>query len=139
QNVLVGADGVSRVLDFGVAKAAGQLHATRAGQLKGKLRYMAPEQVRSLGVDRRTDIWASSVMLWEALTGQRLFGGDNDAGLLMQILEKPIPSPGILAPDAPEALSRIALKGLERDPDKRFATALEMAAAIESAVGLVPA
>jgi eukaryotic-like serine/threonine-protein kinase len=137
QNVLIGADGVARVLDFGVAKAAGQLHQTQTGQVKGKIRYMAPEQIRCAPVDRRADIWAASVMLWEALTGQRLFTGDTDAGALMQILEKPIPSPRRFAPDVSEALSRVALRGLERDPDDRFATALEMAAQIEAAVGLV--
>ncbi len=137
QNVLLGADGVPRVLDFGVAKAAGQAHTTRQGEVKGKLRYMAPEQVRCGPIDRRVDIWAASVMLWEALTGHKLFHGDNDARIIMQILERDIPSPRHLAPDVPESLARVCLRGLARDRDERFATALEMATQIEAAVGLV--
>ncbi|HVY48291.1 MAG TPA: serine/threonine-protein kinase, partial [Minicystis sp.] len=137
QNVLVGADGVPRVLDFGVAKAAGQAHTTRQGQLKGKLRYMAPEQVRCGPIDRRVDVWAASVMLWEALTGHRLFHADTDAGVLMQVLEKPIPSPRTLAPDVPAMLADVCLRGLSRDPGARFATAMDMAVRVEAAVGLV--
>ena len=76
QNVIVGIDGVARVLDFGVAKAVGRLQSTREGQLKGKLSYMAPEQIRSGQVDRRTDIYAASIMLWEALVGKRLYDGE---------------------------------------------------------------
>jgi eukaryotic-like serine/threonine-protein kinase len=137
QNILVGADGVPRVLDFGVAKAAGQAHTTRQGEVKGKLRYMAPEQVRCGPIDRRVDVWAASVMLWEALTGHKLFHGDNDARIIMQILEREIPSPRHLAPDVPESLARVCLRGLARDRDARFPTALEMATQIEAAVGLV--
>jgi serine/threonine protein kinase len=137
QNLLIGADGVPRVLDFGVAKAVGQAHTTRQGEVKGKLRYMSPEQVRCGPIDRRADIWAASVMLWEALTGHKLFHGENDARIIMQILERPIPSPKHLAPDVPETLARVCLRGLERDPEKRYATAVEMATQIEAACGLV--
>jgi serine/threonine protein kinase len=85
QNVLVGIDGVSRVLDFGVAKAIGRLHTTRDGQLKGKLAYMAPEQVQGK-TSRLSDVYSASVVLWEALTNQRAFHGENEAetvGLLL--------------------------------------------------------
>src|SRR5215472_1683440 len=83
QNVLVGADGVPRLIDFGVARAEGRVQLTREGQLKGKLAYMAPEQLRGTGeVDRRTDVYAAGVVLWETLTRERLFGGDNQ-GLVM--------------------------------------------------------
>src|SRR5450432_1976245 len=75
-NVLVGSDGVARVLDFGVAKASNRLQTTREGKIKGKLSYMAPEHVTG-SVDRRTDVYAAGVVLWEALTGRRLFLGDN--------------------------------------------------------------
>src|SRR5678816_4576391 len=68
QNVLVGTDGVPRVLDFGVAKAAGRMQTTKEGQIKGKLSYMPPEQLRGAAVNRQTDIYACGVMLWELIT-----------------------------------------------------------------------
>jgi hypothetical protein len=138
QNILVGVDGTARVADFGVAKAAGQSHCTGAGQLKGKIRYLSPEQVLCADVDRRSDLWAASVVLWEALTGKKLFSGEHDAGVLLQVLDKHIPSPRDLAPEVPEALARVVMRGLSRDRSARFATALEMATALEAAVGLLP-
>jgi serine/threonine-protein kinase len=139
QNILVGVDGTARVLDFGVAKAAGQTHHTDAGKVKGKIRYLSPEQVTCGDVDRRTDLWAASVVLWEALTGKRLFSGDHDAGVLLQVLQRHIPSPREIAPDVPEAVAQVVMRGLERDRKRRFSTALEMATALEEAVGLLPA
>jgi serine/threonine-protein kinase len=136
QNILVGADGGARVVDFGVAKAAGQSHSTGVGQVKGKIRYLAPEQVMGK-VDRRTDVWAAAVVLWEALTQKRLFSGDSEGAVMMEILHKQIPSPRAFTPDVPEALAAVALRGLARDVDARFPTALAMAEAIEAAVGLV--
>jgi serine/threonine-protein kinase len=138
QNVLVGVDGVPRVLDFGVAKAVGKLHATRVGEMKGKLRYMAPEQIFGEEVSPRTDIWATSVMLWEALTGASLFTGEHDAAILHGILDKPIPSPRERCPALPQALSDLVLAGLEREPSKRITSALEMAERLEQIVGFVP-
>jgi serine/threonine-protein kinase len=79
QNILVGLDGTPRVLDFGIAKALGRAQVTRSGMLKGKLAYMAPEQIRNADLGPRTDIYAASVVLWEALTGARLFKGDEGA------------------------------------------------------------
>src|SRR5580658_1265694 len=81
QNILVGIDGVSRVLDFGVAKAVGRLHTTRDGQLKGKLAYMAPEQLRGT-TTRLTDVYAASIVLWEALTSKRPFQAENEAQMV---------------------------------------------------------
>jgi len=138
QNILVGVDGTPRVVDFGVAKAAGQSHHTGAGKVKGKIRYLSPEQVTCGDVDRRTDLWAASVVLWEAVTGKRLFSGDHDAGVLLQVLQRPIPSPREICPEVPEALARVIMRGLSRDKAGRFATALEMATALEEAVGLLP-
>ncbi|HSQ67748.1 MAG TPA: serine/threonine-protein kinase, partial [Polyangiaceae bacterium] len=77
QNVLVGVDGSARVVDFGVAKAVGRLQTTREGALKGKIAYMSPEQISTDSVDRRTDIYAASVVLWEMLTGKRLYQADH--------------------------------------------------------------
>ena len=134
QNILVGADGVPRVLDFGVAKAAARVQTTRDGQMKGKLSYMSPEQLRGSGVDRRTDIFAAAVVLWEALTGKRLFDGDDAAAILDKILERPIPPPSSIEASIPRKVDRVTLQGLARNSDERFATAREFAVALEEAI-----
>ncbi len=139
QNILVGTDGVTRVLDFGVAKAVGRLQTTREGQIKGKLAYMPPEQLRGEKMTRQADIYASSVVLWETLTGRRLFSGDNEGVIVARILESKVEPPGRLVPGLPEAFDELTLRGLSRDPSKRFATAREMALALERCVGLAPA
>jgi serine/threonine protein kinase len=130
QNALVGVDGVTRVLDFGVAKAVGRLQQTREGEVKGKIAYMAPEQVQGKPLTRATDIYAASVVFWEALTGKRLYASDRDADLVEKILFGTIDAPSARAPNVPEALNAVVLRGLSRDPQARFATAMEMARAI---------
>jgi serine/threonine-protein kinase len=140
QNVLLGLDGTPRLIDFGVAKAMGKMHATREGQLKGKLAYMSPEQVRGVEVTRLSDVFSASIVLWEALTFERLFNGSNPADLIFRVLEAPIVSPRTKFPDLPLALDVVVMKGLSRDPTQRYATAREMAVALEAAVGgLAPA
>jgi serine/threonine-protein kinase len=146
QNVLVGVDGSPRVLDFGVAKAMDRLQElTREGQLKGKLAYMAPEQFSGGEVTRSVDIFAASIVLWEALTARRLFAADKQVDTIMKIIEQPVKPPSVymmsldktLGNDAYallEGLDRIVLRGLEKDPAKRFATAREMAQALEWAM-----
>jgi eukaryotic-like serine/threonine-protein kinase len=134
-NILVGTDGIARVLDFGVAKARGRAQTTRVGQLKGKLAYMAPEQLRG-NVSRRTDVFAASVVLWEALTGTRLFQGDDEGEVVDKLLHQTIPSPRQYAPLVTPELEEVVMRGLERDPSRRFATAREMAIALESKVAL---
>jgi serine/threonine protein kinase len=136
QNILVGIDGVPRVVDFGVAKAMGQMHETRDRQIKGKLAYMSPEQMRGGAVTRLTDIWAASVVLWETLAGRHLFTGDNDARLMRSVLSEEIPSLAEAAPGTPPSLEALVRKGLSRDPSQRFATARAMAMAIEQAIPL---
>ncbi|WP_437311172.1 serine/threonine-protein kinase [Sorangium sp. So ce388] len=133
QNILVGDDGIARVLDFGIARAAVRSQVSRVGQLKGKLSYMAPEQLRGAPVDRRADIYAAAVVLWEVLTGRRLFTGECDAEIFGRILEGVIQPPSAFG-DVPPALDAVVLRGLEKDPDRRYATALEMAAALEEAL-----
>ncbi len=139
QNVLVGADGVPRVLDFGVAKAAGRVATTREGQLKGKFAYMASEQVRSGEVDRRTDIYATGVVLWEMLTLQRLFVGDNDAQLLNNVLKGRVQPPSAVTSGLPKELDEITLTALSTDPAGRFPDARRMALAIEAVVPVASA
>jgi eukaryotic-like serine/threonine-protein kinase len=134
ENILVGIDGTARVLDFGVAKAVGMSNVTKEGTIKGKLAYMAPEQARGAPVTPSADLFSTSVVLWEALTGRRLFKGDNDAETLNRILRETIPSPTCYRTDIPAALDLVIMKGLERDPEARFASAESMHSALEAAV-----
>ncbi len=143
QNVLVGTDGIARVLDFGVAKAAGRMQTTREGQIKGKLSYMPPEQLRGAAVSRQTDIYAAGVMLWEIITGQRLFAGDNEGVIVAKILEGRVERPSQVlmrshkatltnqTMQVLEALDETILRALQMKPENRFATAREMAIEIE--------
>ena len=136
QNIMVSTDGIPRELDFGVAKAAGRLHTTRDGNLKGKVAYMAPEQISNGAVTRRTDVYATCVILWELLTGKRLFEADSEAGMLNMVLNPVIARPSGINPSVPPALEAIVLKGLAPDPADRYATALEMAMDLERHAGL---
>ncbi|HTQ43753.1 MAG TPA: serine/threonine-protein kinase [Polyangiaceae bacterium] len=139
QNILVGTDGVPRVLDFGVAKAVGRLQTTRQGQIKGKLSYMAPEQLHNQPVTRQSDIYAAAVVTWESLTGQRLFRGDNEAAIVTAVLQAPIRPPSHVGVHVPLAFDRVVLRGLERDPSYRYQTAREMALDLERCAGIAPA
>jgi eukaryotic-like serine/threonine-protein kinase len=133
QNVLVGSDGVARVVDFGVAKASSRLQTTHDGQLKGKLAYMAPEQLLKQGVDRRSDVYAAGVVLWELLTGERLFESDDPAAVIALVLRGGVEPPSGLA-SLPPGVDEIVLRALAARPEQRFATAREMARALERAL-----
>jgi serine/threonine-protein kinase len=136
QNVLVGVDGLARVLDFGVAKAIGRLQHTQTGQLKGKLAYMAPEQL--LGkTSRAADIYAASVVLWEALTGTRLFDGEDQATVLSKLMARVIQPPSQLTTGLSKEIDAVVMRGLAADPAERFSTASEMAAALEKTLGVI--
>lgn len=139
QNILVGTDGVARLLDFGVAKAAQQSHSTRDGRLKGKLAYMAPEHISGEPIDRRCDIFSTGTALWEALAGRRLFEGETDARIIQKILTTEIRSPSEVAGRPSDALDSICARALAREPSGRFATARDMALALEHAAKLAPA
>jgi serine/threonine-protein kinase len=139
QNVLVGVDGVPRVLDFGVAKAAGRLGTTKQGEIKGKISYMPPEQLHGGRVTRQSDVYSAAVVTWEALTGKRLFYSDNEAAVVTAILQAPIRAPSEVASHVPPAFDRVVMRGLERDPARRYATAREMAVELERCVGIVSA
>jgi serine/threonine-protein kinase len=127
------------VLDFGVAKAAGRMQTTREGQLKGKLSYMAPEQVRSEAVDRRTDVYATGVVLWEALTMERLFAAENEAAVIAKVVQGARRPPSAFAPDLPKSVDEVVMRALRREVAGRFATAREMALALEAAVPIASA
>lgn len=132
QNILVGTDGIARLLDFGIAKAAGRCHVTRDRHVKGKLSYMAPEQIENIGVDRRVDVYASAVVLWELLTGQRLFDADSDSSKLVQVLTSVVTRPSAIVPGISANLDRLVLRGMNRNPKFRFETARELAMALEA-------
>jgi serine/threonine protein kinase len=130
QNILVGIDGVARVIDFGVAKATGRLQTTRPGVLKGKMAYMAPEQLSGGEVSRRVDIYALGVVLWEVLAGKRLFAGESDEQLVVKILVGAKEPPSQHTPGVPAELDAIVMRALSKNPAERFASAREMADAL---------
>jgi serine/threonine-protein kinase len=134
QNVLVGADGIARVLDFGVAKAAGRVQVTRDGQIKGKLAYMPPEQLAANTVTRAVDIYAAAVVLWETLTGERLFKGESESETLAKILRDPVMMPSMFG--VPEAFDPPVMRALSRDPQRRHPTARAFALELEKCVGM---
>ena len=136
QNIMIGVDGVARVLDFGIAKAAGRLQETQTGQLKGKIGYMAPEQLLGRPLDRRVDIFAAGIVLWEAISGRKMFDADSSGQLMYQVLEYEIPPLSSLA-DVPLALSKAVERATARDPEQRFATAREFARELERSTELV--
>jgi serine/threonine-protein kinase len=136
QNILIGADGIPRVIDFGVAKAAGRLQETLTGQLKGKLAYMAPEQYREKEITRSVDVYAASIVLWELLTGTRLFAAESHAATIERVLYGTFQPPTSLVPGLPADLDAILERGLARAPEGRFADAREMAGVVEACLGV---
>lgn len=134
QNILVGVDGVSRVVDFGIASAAARTTITAEGELKGKVAYMAPEQVTGGKTTRLSDIYASGVVLWECLAGRRMFASTNPAELIHRIMTEDIAPPSSVRAGVNDALEAIAMRALRKNPEERFRTAREMALAVERAL-----
>jgi len=132
-NILVGANGNTRIADFGLARASARLTKTAVGTLKGKLAYMAPEQVNDGAIDLRTDLFTVGIVLWEALTGQRLFRAENDLATLERILRAPITRLSTLIPSVAPGLEDVCARALQRNAERRFASAAKMADAIEAA------
>ncbi|MEJ7729382.1 MAG: serine/threonine-protein kinase [Polyangiaceae bacterium] len=130
QNVLVGLDGVARVVDFGIAKAQGRVSTTREGQLKGKLMYMSPEQALHEDVDRRTDVFAAGIVLWEMLVGRRLFDGIHEAAILTKVLAGEVKAPSSFDP-ALDIFDRVVLRALSRRMDERHPSARAMVIELE--------
>ncbi len=139
QNVHVGTDGVPRLLDFGIAKATNRVQETRTDQIKGKVAYMSPEQLAKGAIDRRADVYSASVVLWETLTGQRLFKADDVPSLVYAIINEELQPPSAVVPDLPPGLDAIVMKGLEREAENRWSSAREMAAALEKVLAPAPA
>jgi serine/threonine-protein kinase len=134
QNILVGLDGVARITDFGLAKCArASEQPTTQGTLKGKLGYMAPEYVKGEAIDRRADVFAMGVVLWEALAGRRLFRGENDAETLQRVVHAPIPPISAIVPELHPDFDDVLACALERDPARRFPSMIELREAIEGA------
>jgi len=132
QNVLISTAGGVTVTDFGVARAAGQAHkATETGEMKGKLSYMAPEQVTSRDIDRRVDVFALGCVLYQVTLGKRPFHGEDALATLYQLLEKDLVRPSAVDPSYPPELEQVVLRALAKNRDERFATALELQMALE--------
>ena len=130
ENILVSFEGAVKVIDFGIASAHGRRSETLVGGLKGKVEYMSPEQAAGAPVDRRSDVFSLGIVLWEALSGRRLFRRETDLAVMRAISDDPIPRPSGPRPIAPR-LERIVMTALERAPEDRFADAHEMALLLE--------
>ena len=131
QNVLISFEGAVKMIDFGVARAFGRVAHTSPGGLKGKIDYMSPEQASAEEVDHRADVFALGVVLWEALTGRRLFRRETELATMRAIVDDPIPHPSEMAPTIPIELDQIVMRALRKRKDARYATANEMAVALE--------
>lgn len=131
QNVLVGSDGIARVIDFGIATATERHHLSGDNHVRGKLGYMAPEQLLGEAVTFAADVYAASVMLWELLAHRRLMAKDTD-GFVERVLLGDHDGPRKYAPAVPVALEAIVMQGLAASPSRRFSSAHEMAIALQA-------
>ena len=138
-NVMVGYDGHAKIVDFGIAKSPAFGDRTATGVVKGKSAYMSPEQFTGDAVDRRADVFAVGVILWQALTGRRLFRGQTDREIYDAIVKGELARPSSIATNVPAALDAVCMKALASDRAERHATALAMLEAIEAALAETPA
>lgn len=132
-NLLVGRDGLARITDFGVARAESRLSSTRSGEIKGKLPYMAPEQIASMPVDRRADVYAAGLVLWEMLAGRRHFVADNQGALLHKILQDPFEPASAHNPEVTPEIEAVISKACVRELKSRYASCAEVADDLEEA------
>jgi serine/threonine protein kinase len=126
QNLMIGYDGIVRVMDFGIAKALDTVSMTKPGVMKGTIAYMAPEQVKCQPIDRRVDVFALGAILWEASVGMRLFRHKNDVTTAARVVKMQIPPPSTLRKGYPAELERIVMRALQRDKEQRYQTARDM-------------
>jgi serine/threonine protein kinase len=131
QNVFITFDGQVKLLDFGIAKAAGSLHETHAGVFKGKVSYMSPEQARGDKVDARADVFSAGVMMWEVLTGRRTREGQNDQEKLWALVAADLPRASTVKPSVPPELDDICARAMAWNRDERFASAAELQGELE--------
>lgn len=134
QNILLSTQGEVKIADFGIAKYVGREESTATGMIKGKFGYMSPEQASSGEIDRRSDVFALGIVLWEALTAQRLFSSDTPARTILKVIEHQPTPPIELRPEVGEELSAIAMKCLAKNPDERYPTAAALADALRGAL-----
>jgi eukaryotic-like serine/threonine-protein kinase len=133
-NIFVTYGGQVKIVDFGLAKAVDRLTSTLAGVVKGKLAYMAPEQIIGPNLDRRADIFALGTTLWELTMGRRLFKAPNDAETMRNVREASVPDPRSIVPSFPPVLAEILMRALARDRDARHPTAAELAKELDAYV-----
>ncbi len=141
ENIMVGWNGCVKILDFGIAKAASQTDLTRAGEIKGKLSYMSPEQGMGKVLDARSDVFTLGVVLYEWVTGYRLFNGENEMAILKSIIEGRIYPPSYFREDVPEPVEAILMKALAKERDERYQSGREMLLDIQgflNEIGFVP-
>jgi serine/threonine protein kinase len=129
-NIIVGTDGVSRLIDFGIAKAATHLALTNSGVLRGTFRYMSPEQLTQQPLDRRADVFAAGVVLYEALTGRGLFRAADEGDMVLTVLVSEIPAPSSEAPEL-RRLDPVVYQALAREKEQRFQTAQQFQHVLE--------
>lgn len=131
-NVFLTYDGQVKLLDFGIAKLNTSQVETATGVIKGKLRYMPPEQITGDRVDCRADIYAVGVMLWEAATGKKMWAQASEANIMNAVLNEEIPTPSSMSDDVDDELERIVMKAMSSDPEDRYQTAAEMQAELDA-------
>jgi serine/threonine-protein kinase len=134
-NVLVSFEGDVKLIDFGVAKAVTNRNLTRSGVIKGKLQYMSPEQAQAAPIDARADLFSLGLTLYKLLTGRLPFAGRSELQIYDQILRREAPPPSVLRPEVPERVDAVVLRALRKAPERRFATAAEMAAVLDAVRG----
>ena len=134
QNVLISNDGEVKLCDFGIAKALSKATDTRAGALKGKLQYMSPEQAWGKDIDHRSDMFSLGLVLYEMLTGEKVFDGSSEAEILAQVRDPKVAAPSSANPDVPPDVDRIVLRCLEPDPTARYQSAAAVGRALDNAI-----